>query len=524
MKGAPLAAVFLGLGALTILCIVVGDGDVLVALTPALVATFLYAAWKLPLRWPLLATTFLAITLENPSDAPASGLWKSPLYDFGAVMLVHMNVTFPCKALFFSGLDVVLFYLFVVAAIRAVNRSRIDPPLPKGAWGPIGWFAALTIAGAVWVEAYGIARGGADVASSFWQIQRVVYLPLLVFLSLLAFRETRDAAALGKVIVAAACLKACVALYVRATVPPPPGEPILPYATSHPDSMLFAVAFCILLAMLVHGVGRRRMLLAVVVLPLLIAGMVANNRRLVWVQVAVGIAVLATVTPWSSAKRRFVRGCIAASPLFLAYLAAGWNSDTGIFKPVHTIRSVVDSKADPSTMWRDLENYNLFVTLRHNAVFGTGYGHGYDEIISLPDISSAYTLYRFLPHNSVLGLWAYAGLVGFTALWTIFVVGLFLAARAYRYSRAPLDRTVTIVAILTIVIYLTYCYGDLGLGTWVGVFTVGPALAFASRLAVISGGWPAAAQAPAPAAERVPEVDAASGPSAAWGLIESAER
>ena len=85
-------------------------------------------------------------------------------------------------------------------------------------------------------------------------------------------------------------------------------------------------------------------------------------------------------------------------------------------------------------MWRDLENYDLFYTLRHNPVLGTGYGHGYTEVVWLPDVSNAYALYRFLPHNSILGLWAYGGLVGFTALWTMLVVGVFLAARAYRHA------------------------------------------------------------------------------------------
>jgi O-antigen ligase len=141
-------------------------------------------------------------------------------------------------------------------------------------------------------------------------------------------------------------------------------------------------------------------------------------------------------------------------------------------------------------LWRDLENYNLFYTLRHNPVFGTGYGHGYDEIIGLPDVSSSYALYRFLPHNSILGLWAYGGFVGFTALWTMLVVGLFLAARAYRHAITVDDQTAALTAVSIIVVYLVYCYGDLGLGTWASVFIVAPAFAIASKLAVSTGAWP----------------------------------
>jgi len=125
------------------------------------------------LRWPLLVTTFLALTLENPSDTPACGQWKSPFYDVGAVLLVHLNVTFPFKALAFSGLDVIVVYLFVIAAIRNVTGSRIDAPAGIRGAGPVGWFAGLSLAGAAWMWVYGIAAGDADVASSLWQIQRV---------------------------------------------------------------------------------------------------------------------------------------------------------------------------------------------------------------------------------------------------------------------------------------------------------------------------------------------------------------
>jgi hypothetical protein len=264
--------------------------------------------------------------------------------------------------------------------------------------------------------------------------------------------------------------------------------------------MLFAIAFCSVFVLILQRRNGRRIFLTVVILPILIAGMLANGRRLAWVELAAGLATIAALTPWSPAKRTFARALVAASPLFLGYAIAGWSSTSALFKPVQTLRSVVDSKADPSTLWRDLENYNLFYTLRHNPLLGTGYGHGYIEIISLPDVSSSYALYRFLPHNSILGLWAYGGLVGFTVLWTMVVVGLFLAARAYRHAVTVDDRTAALAAVSIIVVYLVYCYGDLGLGTWTSVFTVAPAFAIAGRLAVTTGAWPsrAAARQPTP--------------------------
>ena len=79
--------------------------------------------------------------------------------------------------------------------------------------------------------------------------------------------------------------------------------------------------------------------------------------------------------------------------------------------------------------------------------------------------------------------------MGFTGLWSMIVVGIYLAVRAYRRAATPETRTAALTAVSVIVVYLAYCYGDLGLGTWVSVFTVAPALAVACRLAVTSGAW-----------------------------------
>jgi O-antigen ligase len=490
MKSMALASLIVLVVVATVASIIVGNGNVLVAVAPVVIFGVLYAAWKTPLRWSLLTTTFLALTLENPSDLPACGQWKSPFYKVGAIMLVHLNVTIPNKALVFSGLDVVLAFLFVVAAVRWQTGSRIDGVGDAESASPMAWFAGMSLAATAWMWVYGMARGGADVPNSLWQLQRVSYLPALVFLFQWGFRGAADTAALGKVILSAACLKALLAVYIRATVAPPPGELFLQYATSHADSMLFAVAFCLVLAHLIHRQGGQRLLLIGGVLPLLIAGMVANGRRLAWVELAAGAGAVLGLTRWSSAKRSVVRATLAASPLFLLYAVLGWDSGSAVFRPVHTLRSVIDSNADQSTLWRDLENYNLFYTLRQNPLLGTGYGHGYSEVIGLPDVSSAYALYRFLPHNSILGLWAYGGLVGFTALWAMLLVGLFLAARAYRYATTFADKTAALTAVSIIVVYLVYCYGDLGLGTWTSVFTVAPAFAIASKLAVTTGAWP----------------------------------
>jgi O-antigen ligase len=315
-------------------------------------------------------------------------------------------------------------------------------------------------------------------------------LPVVYFLFQSSFRGSRDSTTLAKVIVAAACVKAVVAIYVRSTVAPPPGQTLLEYATTHADSMLFSVAICLVVAPLFEQYSRKRVLIALAVVPLVVAGIVANTRRLAWVEVGIGLLALFFASGWTRLKRRVTRTVLLMSPIILIYAAAGWNSQAGVFRPVQIIQSVVDSKADPSTEWRDWENYDLFYTLRQSPILGTGYGHGFIEHVKLRDVSRVYALERFIPHNSILGLWAYGGLIGFGALWGMLVVGVYLGARAHRFAETPEERTASVAVPAVLAIYMAHCYGDMGLGTWTSIFIVAPTLAIAAKLAVSTGAWP----------------------------------
>src|SRR5206468_8264485 len=106
----------------------------------------------------------------------------------------------------------------------------------------------------------------------------------------------------------------------------------------------------------------------------------------------------------SKLKRLVVHALLAALPLIVGYVGAGWNSQSKVFAPVKVFRSVSDSDVDASTLYRDLENYNLLATMRANPFVGTGFGHPFAEIVTLPDISF-FKEYRYMPHNSVIGLW-----------------------------------------------------------------------------------------------------------------------
>ena len=487
----PLSVVLLVavMALVTVAGVIVTDGNVAVAIAPVAAFALLYVLCQVPLRYPVLALLFLGLTLENPGDDMASGLWKSPIYPLGALLLGHWNLTIPVKALFFSGVNLLLVFFFGLTLHRRLARSPVDSAGFVETASPMRFFAGMTILGAFVLEAWGVLQGGMDFGNSLWQVQRVIYLPLLFFLFHYAFRGPRDQAAVGKTILLAACIRAIAAWAIRHFVTPNSID-AMPTATTHPDSMLFAGAFCLCIVLFVEMPNRKHALLAAVVLPILVLGMMANNRRLVWVEIALALLVLFFVMPMTRLKRKAVRWAIIGAPVLLVYVLVGWDKTGGVFRGAQMIRSIVDSKSDASTEWRDWENYDLVITLKSSPALGVGYGHPYVEKVILPDVTQFYALEHYVPHNSILGLWAYGGLVGFTLLWMLMVVGAFFAARSYKLASRPMDRAAALSCTLMFVIYLAHCYGDLAMGTWTSVFLVAAALSVVGKLALVTGAWP----------------------------------
>jgi hypothetical protein len=475
--------------ALIAVALAIDSGVVGWMVAPLVLTLVFYAISQVPLRTSLLVLMFCAFVLENPSEQPAVGMWKSPWAPMGALMLQHLKNTVG-GGLFFSGMDVMLVALGIVAFSRRARSAKLDRQGNFKTPKPMLKLAYLSLGGAAFVWLVGIIRGGGDNSMAVWQLDRVIYVPVVFLLFQAGVRGPRDVPAVAKVILAAGMWRALQACYVRATivVPPDPntGESGLPYATTHNDSMLFAWATVLVVSLLIHrvrGAGK----VAALAGPVLVAGMLANTRRMVWVESLLVLATLYLMTAMNPIKRKIQNALKLSSPLILLYVMIGWSSNSKIFKPVKIIRSAVDSKADASTQWRDLENFNLLMTFKQNPFFGTGYGHGFKEIVALPPVD--YSLEHYVPHNSIAGLWAYCGYFGYTMMTALWVAGVYFGIRAYHSATAAADKAAALVSFGAILIYYLQCYGDMGLGSWTGVFMVAPSLAMAGKLCVANGGW-----------------------------------
>ncbi|HZX95207.1 MAG TPA: O-antigen ligase family protein [Myxococcales bacterium] len=477
----------------TVAVAIVANGNVGAALAPVLLIAFLYALWKIPLRYSVFLLIFCGLTLENPYEGFSHGVWQSPLAPLGAALLGNLNRLTGIQAMNFTGIDLLVPFLLLVAAFRRVTHSTIDGKGHVETARPMRVFALISLLASFGLWGWGLAHGG-DFSQSLWQVHQILVLPVFFFLCDVSLRGPRDHAALAKIIVAAGLVRGLTAVYLRFNVKPPPPYVHYPYATTHADSMLFAAAFAVVLAIFVERTTRRNLLLLALTVPVLFAAMWANTRRLVWVEVG-GVAI----ADYLFCRRRplvraLTRAVVLGLPLILVYMVAGWSSSSGIFAPVQTVRSMIDPTSDSSTEYREIENLNLIFTLGSHPLLGPGFGHEYLEAVPLPDISETFHAYRYHPHNALLGLWAFTGMIGFSGLWVMLVVAVFLAARAHRRAKSPAERAAALSCIAAVIIYTNQVFGDIGLVSWTGVFLVAPAMAVAGKLAVATGAWPRVAR------------------------------
>lgn len=462
-------------------------GNVALAFVPVLAIAVAYALWVAPMRVVMLGVLAIAMAAENPSERPFTGEWHSPLHLVGSLFYDNWNNVFPVAALRFSGLDLIVITLTLLAVVR-IARAERDAVRRLPSAPVTGLTLAAGFATVLGLELWGLARGG-DFRNSLWQVRELLWLPVFAGLFMYALRGMKDYVLVARIIVGAACVKVAFGLWFLMMVARPQGlNPA--YVTTHGDSALFAVTVAICVACWLQRPSRRHLALNLTVTPWILLGIAINNRRLAFVSLFGAMAVMYLLLE-GRLKRRINLAAIWVAPFFALYLAVGAGHRSGIFAPAASIVSVFKQK-DSSSETRDIENYNLLATLKANPVVGSGFGHEYLELSKADDISHAFAQYKYIAHNSVLWLWSIAGLVGFTLIWLMPVTGVFLATRSYPAGRGWRERVTATTIVAIVLAYVVQAWGDMGATSWVGTILLSVALAVAGQLSVATGGWPSA--------------------------------
>ena len=192
----------------TVAATVLGNGNFVIAFAPLLFTTAAALVWFLPLRFPLFVLIFLGLAVDS-----TEGPWLSPLTPLGQVLHVNLATAIPGSGIPLPGVALLLLALLLIHVHRRIAGIRTD---------------ARTVAtpAAVGIQAMGISvltimalcllglKGGGDLKMAKIQVQ--VYLMALLFgyLTSITMRGVKDYRIIGRIVVAAACIKALIALYV----------------------------------------------------------------------------------------------------------------------------------------------------------------------------------------------------------------------------------------------------------------------------------------------------------------------
>jgi len=386
-----------------------------------------------------------------------------------------------------TGYELLTLMMLALAAVRIARGSRVDVVGREPGSNVVATAAGAAFATVVLLSVWGTVRGG-DVHRSLIQFRQLLFIPLLTATFAYAFRDLRDFIKAFVVLTAAVCVKVALGVYYFSTDVWPQG--LTPeYMTDHHDSVPWVVVLFVWCAAWVHAPRLRRAPLVVALLGWVGLGLALNNRRVAYVSLLASFCLLYVLLQ-GRLKRRVTRVLLVALPFVAVYLLLARTHQTGVFKPAAALWSVSDQK-NTSNVWREAENTNLLFTLRQSWVLGTGWGHEYIEFLKLPDISRFYPQYRLAPHNSVLWLLGVAGVGGFALLWMPLVVGVYLAARSYRFARVPVERTAAAAALSVFAAYAVQAWGDMGLQGVLPAVLMAGALALTGKLARATGAWPA---------------------------------
>jgi O-antigen ligase len=254
------------------------------------------------------------------------------------------------------------------------------------------------------------------------------------------------------------------------------------YVTTHSDTVLWCTCIFFLVATWFETRRSRDLGRIVLLAPPILVAIVANNRRIAWVSIVAGVLFIMSVAH-RGVKRQIARYLSFTWPILVVYVVIGFGSQSTnpIFLPVSKIASVT-TKKDVSTDTRDIENFNLLVTLRDHQFLGTGFGHQYDEFVVAYDIQNVFKQYRYLPHNSFLGFWAFNGLLGSALYFVLPVTAVFYATSARRSSRDPLRRAAGAWSVCVTIAYFAQSWADLGMQDWTNMLCAGLAFGMAGSL------------------------------------------
>lgn len=399
--------------------------------------------WQRPHLGPVIIMLSGLLIEQFPLDlVSGSHVMNVPLTNsipiFTGLSSTHLE---PADLLFFSTL---LVYLLKSRASRTHWHPR----------GPLAMAMAGVFGCMILGLAIGVAHHG-SVRESLQECRPVVYMISAYLITACMIRTRSAIHAMLWALTAAEAFKSVqgVIVWIATRNFKPEPQNIL----GHEESMMFTLFLLMVTALWIYGLKSRLRAVSTSLVPLVLFTDVINDRRVAYLILGAGLAVLGLVAyqalPWRRPLLFKIAGVIA---LVLAiYLPAFWNDTSGTLGKPATAISSQFGKADPrdalSDDYRIQEDANLELNIKAGKLLGLGYGRQIDYSLPMPGLVvgvDASILY--IPHNGVLYEMMRLGILGGVAFWMLLAAGIISGSRLARAPDPQLAAIGAIAAALTV--------------------------------------------------------------------------
>jgi hypothetical protein len=314
--------------------------------------------------------------------------------------------------------------------------------------------------------AHGIQTGG-DAMVGLREIRPMLYLPVIYLASANLIREREHFRELTIVFIAATLMISVGALWTHVTrIRTGELTGSLDLVFSH-ENALFAgmlILFCI--GMFIWTKDHRLRLLLSLPALIALAGLLVMKRRVGIIALDAGVLLMAIAL-----LRTNTRAALMLLPLMavlgILYLGAYWNETGGLGQGARSFRTVIGQEStaedQSSRDYRDIEASNVSQNIRWHPVWGSGFGHEYEFVQPLPDLSAFWPMQPYIPHNTILWSWMKGGLAALLVVFGLFGYALTKGMGLVNKRFDPLLKAWTMAATAAVIMVFLFAWWDLGL-------------------------------------------------------------
>jgi len=329
------------------------------------------------------------------------------------------------------------------------------------------WFAAcLWFIWLIAAFAYGMSRNG-DFLPALWETRALMYLGIVYVFVPQVIRTREQITAFFWVAIICITFKAFegIARYQGN------GWSLAGYEAmqAHEDPLLITSLFFLLLGLAIFGGNRgQRTVMLIFLFPLLL-GFYVGNRRAAYAAFVLSFVSYLVLIPGKNLLRAmaFIAPVII---LLMMYTVVFWDSEGSIAGPIRQIKSGFDKEDDGraeivkdrnyySNLYRQIEDYDLAITIQNAPGLGIGFGTKYEQPLDLVPLDFA--LRDYMAHNNVLWLLAKGGALGFFLFWFFMDSVAFKGASLLSRLQDPYLKTVCSLSVVSIITLVTAAFFDL---------------------------------------------------------------